>query len=468
MSQLWSAFRQELLLLYFVQLITIYYLLKKNANKSFYILIILLFYPAIFSAMGKNFQDGYRIITLIYTLWICNEKRVFARFKKGDGLLTFLFILYSLFYAISAYQNNDSWTIILSQFSRYIIAYCLWFLVRNELTSSVQNVEVFKRFTYDIILMQIVITIGKLFVFQGPIESIVGSISHEGGAPGTTIPILGFIVLWFYNQGKFDKWDWLFVVGLMMIGFLAGKRAVWFIMPLVIASFMIYVPKLKVNNTLWMAIIMAPLAFYLGVRLTPNMNPENQVWGSFDYDYAFDFAEKYQFGDKTKGDQSKVQGRGGATMALWDRWNSDEQLNSGDWLGIGLTSMFATDYGEFSKSGSQIKLNHKGSATGVFQTYVSTGFIGIFTTILFFFTMLWQIKMNRIRWVIIAIAAWEYFMYTGTIFRTPAFMFLIVYFVHYSNYLKQRKPKIQQSSLFIPNQNQNNGSLAKSPYYQNQ
>jgi len=82
--------------------------------------------------------------------------------------------------------------------------------------------------------------------------------------------------------------------------------------------------------------------------------------------------------------------------------------------------------------------------------------------------MLWQIKMKRIRWVIIAIAAWEYFMYTGTIFRTPAFMFLIVYFVHYSNYLIQRKPKIQQSSLFIPNQNQNNGSLAKSPYYQNQ
>lgn len=437
---LWFASIQQLFLLYLVQLITLIYLLKKYKKSIVLIYVIVLFYPAIFAFLGKNFTDLYRIYILLFTLWISYSKKVFSHQKKGDSIITFSFILFCIAFSISSFQSNDTLTIVYSQFSRYIIAYCLWFIVRKDLYKSYDTIQKYSQFTYDIILMQIIITIAKLIIFEGKqIESIVGSLSHSGGAAGTIIPILGFITLWFYKTGKFIKWDWLFIAGLMLIGFLTGKRAVWFIVPIVMASFMIYVPKLKMNKTLWLGLIMTPLAFYLGVRLTPSMNPENKVWGSFDYEYAIDFADKYQFGDKTKTYEKRAQGRGGATLALWEKLTSETSLEEKDLVGLGLKSMYGiSDYAEFDKL--NLGINHKGSATGVFQTYVTNGFIGIAVTIFFFFCMIWMCKMKRIRWVLLGVVAWEYFMYTGIIFRTPAFMFLLIYFIHYSNYLT-RKPK---------------------------
>lgn len=46
---------------------------------------------------------------------------------------------------------------------------------------------------------------------------------------GTAIPILWFIVLWLYRKGQFSKWDWLYLLGLLFVGFTTGKRAVMFI-----------------------------------------------------------------------------------------------------------------------------------------------------------------------------------------------------------------------------------------------
>lgn len=442
----WFATLPQLLILYFIELITLIYLWKKYRKSKLFILVILLFYPAIFAFLGKNFTDIYRIITLGLTLWISFTWNVFSNFKKGDWPFTLFFVVFSLFYGYSSFVNNDNWSIILSQFSRYIIAYCLWFIVRKELYKKSDKIEYFRNFTYDLILMQIVISISKLLIFQGrQIESIVGSISHIGGAPGTVLPILGFVVLWFYNKGNFEKKDWLFVLGLMLIGFLAGKRAIWFIMPLVVIGFLIYVPRLKMNKGIMYAIILSPLALYLGFRLTPTLNPENKVWGSFDIEYALDYADKYQFGDENAKKTNVAQGRGGATIALWEKLVDNSQLSEQDFLGLGFSTMYASDYESFGKQNSGVSINHKGSATGVFQTYITLGYIGILTTVLFLFSIVWKIKMKRIRWVILAMVAWEYFMYTGIIFRTPAFMFLIVYFVHYANYMFPNRTKISNS-----------------------
>jgi len=431
------------LFLYFVELITLIYLLNRYKKSSFYVLVIFLFYQAIFLFLGADINNGYKIIVLLFTLQVSIKRKVFTSFKKGDGLISFLFVLFSISYLYSAYNNGDTLTIILSQYSRFLIAYCLLFLVRKEINNPTTDVEFFKKFIYDVILMQIIITLAKFLFLIDPVEELVGSISHFGGAAGTTLPILGFIMLWFYKKGDLKNKDWLYSAGLLFIGFMAGKRAVWFIMPLVIAAFMIYVPKIKLNKTLIYGILMAPMAFYLGVRLSPSLNPDHKIWGSFDFEYTFDFADKYQFGDKTKKDEKRVQGRGGATMSLWDKLSSDEKLTEKDLFGSGLSDIYAVNYEEFDKLKTGI--HSKGSATGIYQTYISNGYVGIFTILLFNLAVLWRIKMKRIRWVIIAIVGWEFIMYTGLIFRTPAFMFLIVYFVHYGNYLMQRKPKIVRS-----------------------
>lgn len=440
----WFASLPQLLILYFIELVTLVYLLRKYSNSTLYILIILLFYPAGFSFMGKHFQDLYKFIMLGFTLWECNKRRVFASFKKGDNWLTLFFFAFSFFYMISATINRDSWTILFSQYSRYIIAYCLWFLVRKEVFTSFGRTPKLTHLTYELIFMQIIISIGKFFILGGhQIEHLVGSLSHIGGADGTIIPILGFIVLWHYKRGILHRKDWLFVGGLLLIGFLAGKRAIWFILPGVIAAFMIYIPRLKMNSTLLIAILMSPMAFYLGSRLTPTLNPENKVWGSFNPAFAIDYANTYQFGDKKSSSNKQAQGRSGATFALWYKWQTDNVFTEKDWFGVGMAKMYGTDYDEFNTL--KLGINHKGSATGVFQTYVTNGYAGILATVLLFFTMLWQVKQRRIRWVLIAIVAWEYFFYTGIIFRTPAYMFLIAYFIHYSNFesLQVKKDNLQ-------------------------
>ncbi len=446
-QSLWFASFVELSLLYTVVLFTLIYMLRKYRGEKFYILGILLFYPAFFDFFGKNFQDAYKVVVLAITLWVCFKANVFAKRRKGDGLIIAFFGLFTITFALSAFVGNDSISIIFSQYSRYLITICLWFLIRNELYRKQGNIKKMSFFTFELILMQIIITLGKLVIFGGrQIESLVGSISHIGGAAGTTIPILGFIVLWYYRRGRFSRKDWYFIAGLMLIGFLTGKRAIWFIMPLVIAAFMIYVPRLKINKSFLFGILLAPLAFYLGARLTPTLNPENKVWGSFDINYAFDYAEKYQFGAPAVNQENKNQGRSGATMLLWYKIMSDNSFSIKDWTGRGLSVMYSTDYKEFNEL--NLGIEHKGTATGVFQSYVTTGYLGIIATVLFFFSMLWKVRTKRIRYVLIVIVAWEYFLYTGIIFRTPAFMFLIIYFIHYTNCLaKHTMPKSPQASI---------------------
>lgn len=443
----WGNLTQHLVY-YLIVLCTFIYLLNKYKGRWFYISIIILFYPALFSFLGKNFQDFHKIISLLLILWMLYKRNIFSSgLKRSDFVITFFFVLYSTSYFYSALHNNDGWTIIFSQYSRYFIVFFLWFLVRDELRRRYPDFAYIGRFIYLLFLMQVIITIGKIIVFDNlQIEGIVGSISHQGGAVGTTIPILGFISLWFYRKGNFTRKDWFFVLGLMLLGFAAGKRAIWFIMPVVIAAFMIYVPKMRLGkSSILVGLIMAPLAFYIGVRLTPTLNPDNMVWGSFDLMYTLEYAETYQFGSEEAVQSDVSYGRGGATLTLWDNIKNTQYLRFNDWFGVGLSAMYATDYAEFDEL--DFGLAHKGNATGVFQTYVTTGYIGVFFTVLFFFSILWQLRVTRIKWALFFILAWEYFMYTGILFRTPAFMFLVVYFIHYSNFLRSISLINQTSSL---------------------
>jgi hypothetical protein len=423
--------------------------------------LIILFYPAIFLFLGKNVFNIIQIITLVFTLWLVDKYKPFSTLKKGDRTITVLFVVFSISFLVSGFFHEDNLFIISAHYARYFEIYCLWFLVRKEIIRQQGNVEPMARFGYDIILMQIIISIGKLIIFstegQPQIESLVGSLTLTGGAQGTTVPILGFIALWFYRNGKFNWKNWLFVVGLMLIGFTTGKRAVWFIMPFVIAGFLIYVPKLKLNKIMISALLISPLAFYLGARLTPSMNPERQVWGSFDLAYVFDYAKTYQFGDEGKVQKGVVaQGRGNATIWLFENLLTEDEfmeeefaenesieygLTERDWWGSGLSTFYNTSYEEFYELG--YGLAYKGAATGVFQSYVTTGYYGVFTAILFFFYMLWLIKHKRLRIILIGIVAWEYFMYTGMIFRNPYFMFLIIYFIHSSNLMMLQNKKLK-------------------------
>ncbi len=452
----WIAFLPQMLM-YIGVFITFVYMCYKYRRDALSILIILMFYTGLFIFLGAMVANIMKIVVLGLTCWCCFDKNIWSIRKKEDVWFIVIFGVFLLVFFISVMNSSgNTTTIIFSQLARYVEFFCLYFLLREAVYRK-DKLQAYLQLFYELIIVQLIITILKFILFGGQqIESFVGTFSVNGGAQGTSLPILGFIVLYFYRSGKLSKWDWLLVAGLMLIGYTAAKRAIWFILPIVIAAFLIYVRGIRLNKYLMLGLCAAPIVFYFGVRLTPTLNPEHQVWGSFDWEHVFGYAEQYQFGDEgleafdiqkenhissiggqyftANNGTIEAQGRGNATLALVELLFSPKYtLKDQDIYGIGFSSMYSTSYDTFDKLPLTIHLAYKGAATGVFQSYVTTGYLGVFTTILLMFFPFFFFKHKRLQWVILAILAWEYFMYTGIVFRTPAFMAILLFVLHYTN-----------------------------------
>ena len=465
----WLSISGQIWMQIFVTILLVY-MLWKYRKDNISLLFILLSWPRVFVFYGKTIENMYKIAVLLMCIYFFYQLYAYRFYQKRERWIAITFVLFSIQFMLSVllYTQNTI-TIILSQYSRYIEILLLYFIVKQIIYNGKCN-QLLSLF-YDIGLMQILISIVKMFTVSFNQEGLVGSFSIIGGAMGTTIPILWFVILWYYRKGKFTNKDWLYILGLFLVGFTSGKRAVMFILPVVVAAFMIYVSKLRLkSSTIAMTILLVPLLLYLGVRLTPTLNPEHKIWGSFDWEYAMGYAETYQFGkeglqgqaavlDQTNSEQvqsnggyvgegsNKIEasGRGGATIAMLRLLIGEHETIEQDRWGLGFNSMYSTDYEEFDKLPLTIQLNHKGSATGVFQSYVTTGLLGAFCTILFSFIFLFYCRHKRTKYVLLAICAWEYFMYTGILFRTPVFMAILFIVIHSVNYerLKARSEVIR-------------------------
>lgn len=454
----WLSISGQIWMQIFVTILLVY-MLWKYRKDNISLLFILLSWPRVFAFYGKTIENMYKIAMLLICIYFFYQLYAYRFYQKRERWIAITFVLFSIQFMLSVLlYTQNTLTIVLSQYSRYIEILLLYFIVKQIIYNGKCN-QLLSLF-YDIGLMQILISIVKMFTISLSQEGLVGSFSIIGGAMGTTIPILWFVILWYYRKGKFANKDWLYILGLFLVGFTSGKRAVMFILPMVVAAFMIYVPKLRLKgSTIAMTILLVPLLLYCGVRLTPTLNPEHKIWGSFDWEYAMGYAETYQFGkeglqgqaavlDQTNSEQvqsnggyvgegsNKIEasGRGGATIAMLRLLIGEHATMGQDWWGLGFNSMYSTDYDEFDKLPLTIQLNHKGSATGVFQNYVTTGLLGVLCTILFCFAFLFYCRHKRIKYVLLAICAWEYFMYTGFIFRTPVFMAVLFILIHSVNY----------------------------------
>jgi hypothetical protein len=163
--------------------------------------------------------------------------------------------------------TQNTITIVVSQYARYLEIFILYFIVKRIIYQG-RGDNLLQLF-YDIGLMQILLSIVKIPLIGWQVEGLVGSFSIPGGEMGTTIPILWFIILWRHKRGQFGKWDWIYILGLLLVGFTTGKRAVMFVLPVVVAVFLIYVPKLKLKgSTIAMAITSITGLIYVFLFIT--------------------------------------------------------------------------------------------------------------------------------------------------------------------------------------------------------
>ena len=421
-----------------IVLLTFIYMLQRYKHDLVAILLIVCFYAGLFTSFGKAIENPYKIFVVLLSVYLVLKYRTLIRIGTREGFLIFSFVLFSISFFISAYLNQTYFVLIFSQYGKYVTPFCVFFIFQSYAHYLPHKIEKINRLLFILLSIQIILSIAKYFMI-GVEESIVGSLSFVGGGVATPIPILGFMLLWITKKGKLVWKDWLYVFLLLFIAFVSVKRAIWFMMPIMMALFMIYVSeKKKINKNVLKFLPLLPLVFYFGVRLNPTLNKEQKIWGSFDLDFVLDYAQHYSFGEtEQKGNIKKLaEGRGGVTMLLVDKLKHVEQFNVSDMLGYGLQEVSTKDDEHFDME--KFGVHAKGSVTGIFNSYITTGYLGIVTSLLYMFSLCSFVKERRTRYILTGFILWDYCFYSGLIFQTQALAILLFYFVVYSNFQRMK------------------------------
>lgn len=425
---------------------TLFFIVSNNYKNIIKVLVILLFYTGLAAFLGKSIENPYKIVLVLTSIFVVVKNSGLYQRSRKEDLLLIVFLLFSFSFLFSCYVNGDYFTLTFSQYGKYITPVCLYFVL-NHLTRKYPDLtDKYIFLFFSLLTIQIILSFVKIFSI-GIQESTVGSIAYIGGGQAAILPVMGFILVWVYKKGILEKKDWLYIFSLLFIGFASMKRAIWFIMPVFILLFMYYVPG-KVKSKQWLYIsILVPFIFYLGIRFSPTLNKEGKIGGSFNFQYVKDYAQEYNFGKKSESSEIKSgEGRGGATLLLFEKLFQNESLTFNDYLGYGLQEMYTTDYGTFDEE--KFGVNSKGAATGIFQTYITSGYIGILFTILFLISIIMLIKEPRIRITIGLFMFYDYLFYSGLILRTQALFVLLFFIIIYAN--RQFEENFSKKLSFCP------------------
>lgn len=407
------------------------YLIYKYRNSYFLLLIILFFFEGFFTFWSQLSWDVYKISLPVFALITIWRQQKYMRLSLKDKKILWAFALFSLSFLISSFINHDYLLLFLNQYSRFLLPILIFLLVKAHI-NRYGSYERLKKLIWTLLNVQIGMSILN-FMLMGVHEPIVGTISSNGGSAATNLPVLAFMYLWIDKNGVLSRKDWVYVLLLSFIGFVSGKRAIWLIMPLFIFVFTFYVQRIRIRRGYFLVLLLVPLLFYLGLRLNPTFNSENRIWGSFDYNYFYNYAKTYTFGDKYS-DNELVVGRGGATIYTFESIFSFEKSKS--IFGNGLINMYAFGHNVPENTDSPIKISELNSitmATGLFQNYYTGGLAGVLLFLLMikrFFDLIYD---NRTRLVIVLFFLWEYLMYANNLVRTPALFSLLILIIFLSN-----------------------------------
>lgn len=418
-------------------LISFLWLCVRHRKNNFSILLIVIFYYALFALLGKSMVNLYRILTLGWTLIYLFRNNVFWKLShKLKISLYFLLTFLIVTFLISYFYHNDSIFLVLSQLSRYLIPVILLLEFRRIAFVKPNYLLYYNQLFGQLLVIQILLNVVKLVLLREPYEGLVGSITGvEGGGIGTTLPLVG--LLWFAvntNLSITKFRDVLFLAGLLFIGFMTGKRAVWLIFPSVFIIYAVYVAKRKYPKQFLYILMLTPLFFYMGLRLSPTLNPENKIWGSFNIEYAYNYVVDYSMGkEDTTGERELGEGRVGAVRLLVSNIVDTKNYNSNTWLGYGMEYIYAADHEYYTDSDYYFGVNHRGSLTGVYMLYLAVGLVGTLLFFLYYPLLFTDIKYKRLGIILAGTAIFDFAFYNATIVRDPLLSSLMFFLIIFSS-----------------------------------
>ena len=433
-------------------------------GKGLPLLIIFLFFGGMFSDLGgKNVFEAYKILTLIWAVFLFvrykllpqnelirqmqskNETKKIARnFGSGRRInpkeikqyryLIFSFSIFLIYFIITSFfLNGDNFFLVFAQLSKYTIPVLLFF-VMSKVKPQRRNLLILNKLFGQLIIIQILFNVAKLLIIGHPYEGLVGSITGiAGGGAGTSFPLLGLCWLELNtNMVVTNRKSILLIIGLLFIGFMTGKRAIWFIFPILFILMSIYVCKKQYFKKMAVIILLLPLFIYAGFRLIPSLNPDDKIWGRFDPEYAWNYAVKYSTGKESDSNNIKTGvGRIGALTLVWNKITNLDSYTKNTLFGYGCEYINAADAKYYNNSNYYFGINHRGSLTGIIMLFFSIGLLGVALFLLYLIQLFTSIRYGRLKWTLFGLVCFDYIFYNGQIINQPGmqvfFLFLLIY-----------------------------------------
>jgi hypothetical protein len=371
----------------------------------------------------------------------------FNKLKVPGFLYLLVFVLMSV---VSKFANNIPLIMFVAFLRHYMIGIIFFYLILNLKFSekdlfSIWNVVLF------LIIVQIPIAVVKLLTIGAAETPMIGSIANVGGSISTILPMLGTVIFAsFYFYSKSRKYL-LIILGLLFCGFVGLKRAISIYLPLTfIVTFLSFhfmekkknVTSLLTSKGVVFIIVSAPVCFYLLVRLSPSLNEENKIWGSFNPEFTIEYMQSYETrSDFNEALANRLEGTG--RYNAWQAAQSFIQTSSYSvFQGIGPGYIESSVLGGSDKALELMSLGYGVAMIGGVRIFLQIGFIGLAVFLFFHVKIFMQImkkfksrvhRSNTDKYIFIAVVSFFVFFtdiltYSPTMLIEPAIGFTF-YFI---------------------------------------
>jgi len=364
----------------------------------------------------------------------------FRNNKKFVGISwIFLIILISIF---SGLTNDKSNIEILLFLRKFIFPIIFFWAISNSKSVAKHNDKITK-FLIILLTVQIPITIIK-FILLGITEQVViGSMDPTAGSLPAILPmaIVGASFSKFlYKEISLSNFT-VVLLSCCFFGLVGGKRASFmFIIIIMIIILIIYSIREKKIRKLIKYIpailTISIVIFYFSVRLFPSFNPENKVFGRFDYNYFSNYINDYS---NRSTDNAEGSGRMGAWLYSLEFLETKNSVFNGTGAGdLVYSSLTGNLY-----QGENFKYNlGYGFRIAALQLLIQIGILGLITYILLFYSLIkplfvqyYRIKNHKFCSTYLAYIAifisflWDIFTYSPVSLECSALIFPFMYIV---------------------------------------
>ena len=422
---------------YLIALVLMLWMMWRYRQSLFLLLLLLLAFNGPLSYFLPSGPQIMRVVTTIIATYLLFKYNVLKHWEQIKAFIfSFLFLsIYFLYVSLIKWQDGLLFTF--AQYSKYYVpfaCYLLFFVCFKKNPQSLEYINyIFKELIYIQVLFGVLKAIMLNFSFW---EGMIGTFGQpQGGGAGTSFPLVALAWVCVNTNMNIKGWkSWAFLVGLLLIGIMSGKRAVVVLFPLFFILFALYVARKKYPKMVMTVIVLAPLLFYFGLRLTPTLNPEKKVWGSFDIEYALNYGKDYSMGETDQyGNREKGVGRVGATLLMWEWIKDVDNYDTHSWFGHGVERIFrSNDFEHYYDKDYNFGINHRGSMTGAVMWYLAFGLIGLILFMIYYWFFFKIVKYKRLRLALYGMVMFDFILYNAQMIREPFVCVLLIFVIFYA------------------------------------